>query len=1665
MINMMRKALLFTFFMTNLVCFTVAQVAQQATLPIQSSEKAFLHSQTNYNLQPYSGHAFMQQQLAQQNASFATNLQSYLQALPSISQMVTPAPEGSPEGSPPVLTIPVVVHVIHDPADPVGFGTNLSVTQIESQIAKLNESFRQLNSNFSSTPLIFQGAAADAEIEFCLVNLDPSGSATNGIDRQPYSTSSIVDFNYIENTIKPATSWNPNLYVNIWTVAIPGTTPIGGAQSYAYFPINGFAGVSVLDGIVVDYQYFGVGGNAIGDGVACIREVGHYLGLPDIWGQTSNQGVPLGCSSDDGLTDTPDQAAPTGMAYPNCPTSIPQSCGTNDMYSNYMDYMKDQNCQSMFTAQQAIVMRAVLTGAAGSAGYGDRSSLLVSAASTCTQVCNITASGSSTPESCGGLADGTATVTASGGTPPLLYVWGTSPIQTSATATGLAAGVYQVTVSDFTGCVQIENVTVSDASTVTGTIVNTDETCTGNDGTATITPSGGMAPYTVVWGTSPIPQVGNTAIGLAEGIYAVSITDALGCGYSDYTIIYDDCNQECDTLVNVDLTITTPTVYYNPYNGGFISGTNGFNDLAKADYYTYQGTNTHVLGVYCAFALSNYASTASTIEVVIWDGTGGVPGAELGTQQISMATIATNIAAFAPTFIAFDNYVSIGTEFFAGFKIPNATGGDTIVVATSTIGDVPDGFGRAWEQWADGTWHSYQSSWGVDLTHAISPVLGTPPEAAFSPTNITACDSQSVSFINQTINGQYYFWDLPGSSLPTTSLSSPTVTYNTPGTYDATLSVLNGCRFDTLAIIGAVTINACPTTCDLYATISGTSVTCNGGSDGSITVTPNSGTGPYSILWNTGDTTNTVSNLLAGSYTVTVTDATGCSVIGDGTVGSPTALILTTSSTDETCANNDGSVTVMASGGKDPYTYLWNTAPAATTSTVTGLTAGTYLVTVTDASGCTAVASATVTDACTGCAMTLATSFAAPSCNGLGDASATVTPSLGTYPYTYNWTSATPDTDSTASGLMAGVYSITVTDALNCVDSTTIVVTQPDALQLTLSATPTTCAGSDGVASAVTSGGNGVYFYAWNTIPTQTTNQIIGLAPATYSVAVIDGNGCIAADSIEVINGCPCGDTVMVSSTAETCTGNDGTATVTALGGVFTYQWSTSAVDTNSTVSGLTFGTYTVTVTDTSGCATVTSVTVDDGCNCGMILTTSSTGESCIIGGDGTASVQVDGIGQAPFSYAWSTTPVQSTQTAIGLSQGTYTVTVTDASGCSQTASVDVEGTISVSMNITNASCNTANGSAIADVSGGDGDYIYLWNINGGANTNASVSNLNAGSYFLTVTDGNGCEATTTGVVVQNGSFSVNVAGVDNFCSNTGASASAIAVGGGTPPFSFNWGAPLSGTTSSNVNSLGTGIYNVTVTDVNGCVATNSVTVTSIDAGPSLAVAQTNVSCFGDADGAVDLSINANTAVAISWSNGVNSEDLSNLPAGSYTVVVIDANGCIASTTVDVSQPNPIVVTGSSTPTSSNTGTASALVTGGTPPYAYSWNNGETTQTISNLVPGTYTVQVIDANGCTSNGTVVVQQFTSTIDVTSLTSFELYPNPTSGQFTIDVAFSNIEQANISIVNTVGQEVWSQNIAASEMKLPVDLSHLASGIYFVTINTDKGKAVKRILIGK
>lgn len=538
----------------------------------------------------------------------------------------------------------------------------------------------------------------------------------------------------------------------------------------------------------------------------------------------------------------------------------------------------------------------------------------------------------------------------------------------------------------------------------------------------------------------------------------------------------------------------------------------------------------------------------------------------------------------------------------------------------------------------------------------------------------------------------------------------------------------------------------------MTASISGTDVSCNGGNDGTITVTVSSGTANYDYSWSNGSSTNnsssatnTVTGLVAGTYTVTVVDANSNTVTASYTIGEPSSPVLASIVVNQnvSCFNgNDGQMTASGSGGNGSFTYLWSNSASA--ATITGLTAGTYTVTVTDANGCTDTESATITGPGSALSLTLSVDSNA-SCNGSSNGMISSSTSGGTTAYTYSWSNSA--TTNSISGLSAGTYTLTVTDANGCTEIESATVTQPTAIAVSVTVdSNASCGGSaSGGLTASATGGVGTLSFVWNT--GDTTASVSGLNAGTYSVTVTDVNGCTDSTSQSVTGGSNLSATVVVNSNASCNGAADGSLTATSTGGAnpITYVWSNT--DTIATISNLTAGTYTVTVTENGGCTATASGTITQPTT---VVATISTGNniSCNGGSDGSLTASGSG-GAGSYTYAWVTGA--STANVTGLAAGVYTVTVTDANGCTDTESsvLTEPSAFSVSITATNVSCSGTNdGSATATASGGTATYSYAWST---GSTLATITGLTAGTYSITATDANGCTDSDQIVITASG--------------------------------------------------------------------------------------------------------------------------------------------------------------------------------------------------------------------------------------------------------------------------------------------------------------------------
>jgi hypothetical protein len=497
------------------------------------------------------------------------------------------------------------------------------------------------------------------------------------------------------------------------------------------------------------------------------------------------------------------------------------------------------------------------------------------------------------------------------------------------------------------------------------------------------------------------------------------------------------------------------------------------------------------------------------------------------------------------------------------------------------------------------------------------------------------------------------------------------------------------------------------------------------------------------------------------------------------------------------------------------------------------------------------------------------------------------------------------------------------------------------------------CAGSTATLSASSSVGNATYAWAGpnsgnpaGTTPNAASTTVN--AAGTYTVTVTDpGSGCTASSTVSVA---ATGSTVQASTTAGNalCGNNSGSASVTATGGngSFTYSWSNSS--TQSTLNNLSPGTYTVTVTS-AGCTATASASV--GSAGSVNASASATDAGCNNTGSASASAT---SGTGTYAYLWNNGAT--TATISGLAAGTYTVTVSSGT-CTATASavVNATGAISIAPSATNATCGSSNGSAAVTVTAGTGPFSYLWS-NG--ITNASLTNLPAGSYTVTVTASGNCTASGTATVSQTGSVTANVSSTNATC-NTGGSAT-VSAQGGTGNFSYLWS---NGSTAATAGNLAGGTYTVTVSS-GTCSATATVTVAS-SGGITLTPTVSNTSCGGN-NGALSVAATNGTApYSYLWSNGSTAASLANLAAGSYSATVTDAASCSAtiSATIGSSAVTPPAITASNTSICPGDSVEICCPAGY---VSYLWNTGKNTPCMFTQFAGNYRVTVTDQNNCTA---------------------------------------------------------------------------------------------------
>ncbi|MBS1636621.1 MAG: hypothetical protein JST26_11950, partial [Bacteroidetes bacterium] len=1228
---------------------------------------------------------------------------------------------------------------------------------------------------------------------------------------------------------------------------------------------------------------------------------------------------------------------------------------------------------------------------------------------TLTQPTALVVNATPTGATCAGT--GSISTTVSGGTPGYTYAW--TPSGSGANPTGLPSGTYTVTVTDSKSCTQTAVASIAAPPTATATFNSSANQClNGNSFTFTNT---GTAGGTHTYSFSPV--AGAPAAGSGANYGPVSFTSA-----GTYTVTHNVNNGGC-----VDTRTATVIIFPNPTSVATTS-INTTCGLSNGSFTVNASGGTPAYN----YSINGGAYSAATSTTNIPAGTYNVSVRDANNCTYTTSINITNIPG--PTAITLSaNNASCGSSN-GSINTPTVTGGTptysySVNGGAYTTSPVLTGL-------ASGTYSiTVKDANGCTIGNSVNVGNATGPTNVALTSNPTACVGSTGTYSIGTVTGGTAPYTYSVSPGPAGFNSTTNFTGQAAGTYTVIVKDNNGCTYSKTVVVGGV---AGPSA----MTVSTGNASC-GTANGTATVTGvTGGTASYQYQADGGafNTPTVFTGLAAGSHTMTVKDANGCTLSVPFTVGnngSPSANVSATSNI--TCnGGSNGSFTVSASGGSGGYTY--SITPGGTsngTGIFTGLTAQAYTVTVKDAANCFTTTTTSLTQPS---AVALSLTPLNVSCNAGTNGTITASGSGGTGPYQYSLNGGGYQVSTTFTGLSAGVYNITVKDNNGCTLSQTTTVNQPTPINVAVTTGSANCTASNGTATAIPSGGTSPYTYSWTSGggSAATSN---GLPTGTYTVTVTDNNGCVktAAATIGQITG---GTATISNINNVTCFGAaNGNLTVSMGGNAtapFTYVWSPSGGSAATTTS-LGPGGYTVQVTDFYGCKSFANGTITEPLAINAALT--STAAACFGSSTGIVSASGSG-GTAPYSYIWS--PTASTNSVVtGLPAGTYSCTVSDAHSCTITKSVTVTQptAVSITSTVTPANCNQANGSATVTASGGTAAYTYTWS--NGATGNA-VTGVSANTYTIIVKDANNCTANLA-VTIPNlaGPTMTLTTKTDVSCNGGNNGTATYSVSGGTSPYIYHWSNNQVTPTATNMSA---GLYTISATDQNGCVVSASVTITE----PSLLVvnvAGTDPKCNGSATGSATVSpIGGTPNYSYSWTGGAGTASTaSNLLPGNYIVTVTDSKGCVKTASVSLANPPALAVSITNTAVTcfnACNGIASASPSNNVGVVTYSWtgSNPQTTQVATGLCAGAYTVYISDQNSCTATGTTTITQPTIlTASITSSGNAKCYGDSNG--------FAVVSAAGGTPAYTY---TWSGGAGNSS-----NANNLAAGTYTVNVGDSKG----------
>jgi gliding motility-associated-like protein len=908
-----------------------------------------------------------------------------------------------------------------------------------------------------------------------------------------------------------------------------------------------------------------------------------------------------------------------------------------------------------------------------------------------------------------------------------------------------------------------------------------------------------------------------------------------------------------------------------------------------------------------------------------------------------------------------------------------------------------------------------------------------------------------------------------------------------PGTYLVLVEDDNGCTLNCTFIIN-------PSGCMISAEVeSFGNVSCHGGNDGFVELLINGANGSVVFNWDGPvfiGNTPLATNLPAGNYFVTITDAASCatSIVITITEPDPILLICTWLTPESNPGAQDGSISVSINGGMYPGTIYVN-GPVSTEEDIfsegdydfQGLPGGNYAITFEDQNGCIGICNLEIPV----CGLSASISITNPiSCHGGDDGALLLTVMGNNGAINVAWNNGLPPILN-PSGLLADTYSVTITDSYGCTLSQSIALSEPTPLTISCNASPEEN-GNDGQIELTLSGGQNIFTIDcsgpinrnYQNVPSGTFT-IEDLTQGTYTVYITDQNGC-QASCVTIVAGSGCILTVTLVQTQTILCHGEFTgallATVANGSGNITYNWQgpVSIPSSQNAPQNLPAGNYFLTVTDEAGCSAMVQIQITQPLP--LNISGTSLPESFPGANDGQCSIFIDG-GTSTFTLSYSG-PVQGQVsntdqrdiTITNLPPGSYFIEVVDANGCVTTMTIVVRPAncaITLSLTIVQGILCHGDSSGVIStmVNNHSGNLTYNWfgpvSI---PNNEGNPSNLPAGQYFLTVTDENGCSATSTAILFEPSPLQLACASVPTSAPGNSDGSLVVNVTGGTPDYQVRYTGPVSGNVLYNspgiftIMNLPTGNYLIEVEDENGCTASCQTLISSSGCSLFLLGSFTPPTCHGGANGRIRIIPNgAQGNVTYTWIGPVNPGNVNEsnmLTAGTYRIAGVDEAFCSDTFTIVLTEPLPIELVCRVDQGESSPGAGDAQIsfqwTNGNPSFNYEVTGPAGTiqsftpnfsATVNQLVPGLYTVVVTDARGCTATCTLEIpgSPCTISVDISLLEALACFGDSTA-----------VIQANVQNATGNVTYAWSPNLGNTNT-----LSNVPAGLYQVQVTDVNG----------